>query len=172
MNPKIIILNSDDGCLDKKTYLQIVKHTTLVSVDLIIFDEEDKVLVGKRKNNPAKNTYFVPGSRIYKSETVKTSIPRVCKYELGVELNNPVFRGVYEHEYKNNFDNNDFGTHYINFAYSFHINNKMKKKIQNSVFFDQHFDVCWMNVCELLERHDVHHICKTHFAFDPDNQIV
>lgn len=156
---------------EKKEYLNVIKNTNLISVDLIIFDEEKNVLVGKRKNNPARNNFFVPGSRVYKSETIKMAIPRVCKFELGFELKKPVFRGVYEHTYPNNFDNDDFGTHYVNFAYEFHVNNETKSKINNSVFSKQHSAIKWMNIKDLIKDEDVAFFCKNHFLKEPKNCV-
>jgi len=156
----------------KKEYLNVIKHTNLISIDLIIFDKENRVLVGKRKNNPAIGMYFVPGSRVYKSEKIKDAISRVCNFELGFVLENPEFRGVYEHIYDNNFDNDNFGTHYVNFAYGFHITNDTKNSINNSVFSEQHSDYKWMSINELLESKDVEYYCKTHFMDKPENMVV
>lgn len=156
----------------KKEYLQVIKNTNLISVDLIIFDENNNVLVGKRKNNPAINKFFVPGSRIYKSEKILDSIPRICKYELGILLENPKFRGVYEHIYNNNFVNNDFGTHYVNFAYEFHINNKTKETINSLIFLDQHSEIKWMSITDILNNNEVSLYCKTHFMKNPNNKVI
>ena len=156
----------------KEDYLHIIKHTNLISVDLIIFDEDKNVLVGKRKNNPAIDKFFVPGARVYKSEKILDSIPRICQFELGIILKNPKFRGVYEHIYDNNFDNNNFGTHYVNFAYEFHIDNDTKKKISNSTFSKQHSEITWMKVNNLLNNDEVAFYCKNHFLDKPVNNIV
>lgn len=156
----------------KKEYLQVIKNTNLISVDLIIFDENKKVLVGKRKNNPAINKFFVPGSRVYKSEKILNAIPRICMFELGITLENPKFRGVYEHIYDNNFDNNEFGTHYVNFAYEFHINKETKKQINKSTFSKQHSKIAWISIDDLLNNDEVSFYCKTHFLENPVNKIV
>lgn len=156
----------------KEDYLHVIKHTNLISVDLIIFDEDKNVLVGKRKNNPAINKFFVPGARVYKSEKIVDSIPRICQFELGIILKNPKFRGVYEHIYDNNFDNNNFGTHYVNFAYEFHVDNDTKKKISNSTFSKQHSEITWMKVNNLLNNDEVAFYCKNHFLDKPVNNIV
>jgi len=96
--------------------------------------KNNKFLLGKRLNNPVKDYYFVHGARVLKSETIKKSIPRCSLFELGIELKNPTFRGIYEHIYDNNFDNSDFGTHYINFAYEFQISEDEKTLINNNIF--------------------------------------
>ena len=156
----------------KNEYLNIIKNTNLISADLIIFDEEKRVLVGKRKNNPEINKFFVPGSRVYKSEKIIDAIPRICNFELGITLKNPKLKGVYEHIYDNNFENNDFGTHYVVFAYEFSIDNETKKQINNSTFNKQHSKIDWMNINSLLDNDNVSFYCKNYFIKNPINHIV
>jgi colanic acid biosynthesis protein WcaH len=52
--------------LSHDDYIKAIELTQLVSIDLVISDQHGNVLVGKRKNEPAKDTWFVPGSRLYK----------------------------------------------------------------------------------------------------------
>ena len=40
--------------IPKEEYLNIIKKTQINSVDMIIFNNEGKVLLGKRNNEPAK----------------------------------------------------------------------------------------------------------------------
>ena len=54
--------------LPKKQYIEVVKNTPLVSIDLIIEDTEGNILLGYRLNSPAKHTWFVPGGVIRKNE--------------------------------------------------------------------------------------------------------
>jgi hypothetical protein len=46
----------------------VIRHAPLVAIDLIIRNARDEVLLGLRKNEPAKGCYFVPGGTILKSE--------------------------------------------------------------------------------------------------------
>ena len=78
-----------------------------------------KILLGKRKNPPAKNFFFVPGGRIFKSELKKNAFKRILNNELGFSLKKGHYEsvkelGCYEHFYEDNFlDNKDFSTHYL-----------------------------------------------------------
>ena len=65
----------------KEDYLKVIKHTQLVALDLIIINEKNQVLLGYRNNNPAKNTWFTFGSRIFKEE----SFDEVCERALTVK---------------------------------------------------------------------------------------
>ena len=52
------------------TFKTVIKSTPLISLDLIVKNSEDKILLGKRLNRPAKNYCFVPGSRVLKDESL------------------------------------------------------------------------------------------------------
>jgi hypothetical protein len=54
--------------LNKDESAQAVRNTPLVSIDLIIRDPDQYVLVGLRTNEPAKGKWFVPGSVVRKYE--------------------------------------------------------------------------------------------------------
>jgi hypothetical protein len=49
-------------------FAHIVRLAPLVSIDLIIRDDEQNVLVALRTNEPAKGVYFVPGGCIRKTK--------------------------------------------------------------------------------------------------------
>ncbi len=41
-------------------FRNVVKNTPLVSIDLVIADPSEAILMGWRENEPAKGTWFVP----------------------------------------------------------------------------------------------------------------
>jgi GDP-mannose mannosyl hydrolase len=98
------------------TFLEVVRNTPLVSIDLVVRDGEGSILVGKRVNEPAKGTWFVPGGSIRKNETLAVALARISEGELGVALSmdDVRFAGVYEHFYDTNFAEVDgVSTHYV-----------------------------------------------------------
>jgi colanic acid biosynthesis protein WcaH len=109
------MLNSED-------LLAVVERTPLVSIDLVIVDEDARILVGKRTNEPAFGTWFVPGGRINKGETLDAAFVRIAVDELGPgDWNRENARplGVFEHFYDTNFTgSNGVGTHYVVAAYA------------------------------------------------------
>jgi colanic acid biosynthesis protein WcaH len=52
-------------------FAHVVCLAPLVSIDLVIRDNERKVLVALRTNEPAKGVYFVPGGCIRKNENYR-----------------------------------------------------------------------------------------------------
>lgn len=155
----------------REEYLHVIKHTQLVSVDLIILDQENNVLLGLRENEPAKNTWFVPGGRIFKNENLKEALERVSQKELGLTLNQDNSKvelfGVYNHTYRNNFDNDDFGTKYIVFAHIIKVN-KENIKLECD---EQHSSLRWFTIKDLLEDKQVHQFIKYYFSVCPENRI-
>ena len=72
--------------IDKETFLQIVDSTPLVSIDLILENQQGKVLLGMRNNSPAQGYWFVPGGIIRKNERLYDAFKRISSVELGAEL--------------------------------------------------------------------------------------
>ena len=101
-------------------FLEVVRATPLVSIDLVVRDADGRILVGMRRNEPAKGTWFVPGGRIRKDETLARALARISEWELGVALDNDDvrFAGVFEHFYETNFAGvGGISTHYVVLAY-------------------------------------------------------
>jgi colanic acid biosynthesis protein WcaH len=142
--------------IKKKTYLDIIKVTTLTAVDLIIV-HSNNILLGYRKNDPAKNYWFVPGCRTRKNERINEGLKRVAYSELGLDINFKDVKliGVYDHIYENNFDNHDFGTHYLVNAFLYIVNERPELKID-----DQHEEMKWFSFEEVKKNKDIHQYTK------------
>jgi colanic acid biosynthesis protein WcaH len=106
--------------LSDSEFADVVKNTPLVSIDLIISDPTGAILMGWRNNEPAKDTWFVPGGRIRKNELIAGAFERILAAETGLRIPFPdaQFGHVYEHIYAENcFGDPGFGTHYCVLAY-------------------------------------------------------
>jgi colanic acid biosynthesis protein WcaH len=57
----------------------VIRLAPLVSIDLIIRDNADRVLLGLRNNEPAKGYFFVPGGIILKDEPLPEAFARTKK---------------------------------------------------------------------------------------------
>ena len=115
--------------LSREKYYDVISQTTLTSIDLILYFN-GKILLGYRKNNPAKNFWFTPGNRTGKMETIKQGFERLIENELGLDKNIIPFEkskllGVYDHIHNNNFKDNTFGTHYVVSCFLY----KLSKKV-------------------------------------------
>ncbi|MFO7656459.1 MAG: GDP-mannose mannosyl hydrolase [Bacteroidales bacterium] len=148
--------------LDYLTFETVVKSTPLISIDLIVYNTEHKILLGLRVNSPARDTWFVPGGRINKNETVAQAFSRITAAELGKEyhISDGQFLGVYEHIYpKENFTGSDtFGTHYIVLGFRIDLTYDL-----TNIPPLQHKNYKWAEVEEILNDNDVHHNVKNYF---------
>lgn len=69
--------------LEKEEFKCLVQHGVLFSIDLVVLDAQNRILVGERINRPAQGYWFVPGGRVYKNEPLKKAFERICSDELG-----------------------------------------------------------------------------------------
>jgi len=149
--------------LTELDFLEVVRPTPLVSIDLIATDAYGRVLVGERRNRPARGTWFVPGGRVQKDETLDDAFTRIVADELGIagmERSAARFYGIFEHRYP---DDNFAGepgisTHYIVLAYVLPLTGTAPIGR-----FDQHSRYAWLPPGQLLDRGDVHENTKAYF---------
>ena len=130
--------------LKNEEFNKLIEYGTLISIDLVIVNDKNQILLGLRKNKPAKNFWFVPGGRILKHESKEQAFKRICKKELNINLdiNDATLIDVYNHLYLNDNSNDipNVDTHYIVLAYYTNIPidiNKLPKK--------QHKDYKWLS---------------------------
>lgn len=147
--------------MEDNKILEIIEATPLVSVDLIIRNPFQKVLLGKRINRPAKGYWFVPGGRILKNETINQALKRISEVEVGLNLltKAPRLLGAYDHIYDDNFLNiNGINTHYVVLAFIITLQKEIEVKPD-----DQHSDLKWWGIDNLLEEQTVHQNTKVYF---------
>ncbi|MDN5051238.1 GDP-mannose mannosyl hydrolase [Aliarcobacter butzleri] len=143
--------------LDK--FKTLVDIAPLVSIDFIIKNQDNKILLGKRVNKPACGYFFTLGGRVFKNETINEAKKRVLKDEIGLNIEdfNPKFIGVFEHFYKDSFVDDNISTHYVNLAYE--INISYIQDLPNK----QHSNYIWLSLNELLNFNEVHKYVKDYF---------
>lgn len=105
-----------DGRVPDNVWRSVVEHVPIVSVDLVVRDG-DEVVLGKRRNEPAKGEWFVPGGRVRKHEGLEEAVGRVAREELGVEVTVRRRLGVYEHRYDVAEFDDVGGKHYVPVGY-------------------------------------------------------
>jgi colanic acid biosynthesis protein WcaH len=139
----------------------IVQYAPLVSLDLVIADEGGHVLVGSRRNEPARGTYFVPGGIIRKNEKLDDAFARILAVETGLTLPRRDARhlGLYEHFYDaNRFEEPGYGTHYVVNAYRIDLPSRPQIRLD-----DQHGDIRWMLPQDILAASEIHENTRAYF---------
>ncbi|ATE60524.1 GDP-mannose mannosyl hydrolase [Thauera sinica] len=147
---------------DSKRFVGLVDAMPLVSIDLLLHDPEGRVLLGRRLNRPAAGFWFVPGGRVLKGERLADALARIVRRELGpaVPLQGWTPAGAYEHFYDDNFAGvADVSTHYVVLPHVLHLEWGTPEIVPD----DQHDDMMWLSVPELLARDDVHAYSKAYF---------
>lgn len=145
--------------LSRKDFSFLIDSAPLVSIDLIV-ESEGFFLVGKRNNPPAKDSYFVPGGRIYKNEKLKDAFSRITLSELALDIKygDSEFIGAYEHFYPDSAVSGIISTHYVVLAHKINLSTK-PEYLPN----DQHKDYQWLSRSGLLNNHEVHENTKAYF---------
>ena len=147
--------------LNKDEFAQVVRNTPLVSIDVIIRNPDQCVLIGLRTNEPAKGKWFVPGGVVRKYERLADAFARIVKAEIGLEasIGDAKFIGVYEHLYDTNvFGEEGFGTHYIVLTHALDLDHRPP-----IVSDPQHSSFRWMTQAELISSPDVHQNTRAYF---------
>lgn len=141
----------------------VIASTPLISIDLIVRNDKQDILLGKRVNRPAQGIWFVPGGRVLKDEPIEAAFKRLLMAELGInELAfngcSPEFKGVYQHFYDDNATGTDFTTHYVVLAYEIRVNS-----VLDALPKEQYCSYKWLAESELLQNESVHKHTKWYF---------
>jgi colanic acid biosynthesis protein WcaH len=147
--------------LPKDVFATVVANAPLVAIDLIVQNAQGAVLLGLRTNPPAQGSWFVPGGRIRKDESLNAAFARIARDELGLQLqrNEHALYGVYEHFYNVNFNGTEnASTHYVVLAYRLKIAPASLQLPQQ-----QHSQYQWMQPDQITQHPDVHPYTKTYF---------
>jgi colanic acid biosynthesis protein WcaH len=122
----------------------VIERTPLVSLDLLVRDPAGRLLVGLRRNEPARGCYFVPGGRIGKGSTHQEALREIAEVEIGLtglEWDDRNVEGVFTHLY----DANALGaagvtTHYVVIAYRVDV-----ESFEPAARDDQHLRFEWID---------------------------
>jgi len=141
---------------DREQALKALEHSC-------IHNHRNEILLGWRRNQPAKNSWFVPGGRLFKNERINDGLKRVYQAELGVD---PVFKqakflGVFEMFFDANFAGvKGITTHNISLAYEIKMGSALSEKVLHA---GQHSDYSWFALGELMKSQEVHPAVKAYF---------
>lgn len=76
-------------------YAKIISVMPIPSVEAIVLNEKDELLVLKRKNCPAKDEWWFPGGRMRRGETFEETLNREVREETGLDVKIIRFLGAY-----------------------------------------------------------------------------
>ena len=147
---------------DFKTAVQLLP---LVSIDFLVVNELGQLLVGRRRNPPAKDSWFVPGGRIRKAELLDEAFLRLTHAELGTAFARSASHahGLYDHVYAEDFTGSevDGGTHYVVLAHRLDV-----RAAELSLPDAQHNAYRWISAEEALADALVHANTRAYFPLN------
>lgn len=148
--------------LDKNTFTTVIDSTPLVSVDLVIINEQGQALLGLRLNRPAQGYWFVPGGRIFKNESLGNAFKRLTHDELGYELKieDAELLGAYDHFYTDCMFCEHIETHYVAVAYVIKMS---AEQLSNLPINEQHCSYKWFDMNSMKNNQQVHIHTKWYF---------
>lgn len=77
-------------------YSQIVRVMPISCVDILVKDEQGRVLLVKRANEPAKGEWWFPGGRVHYLEPRMQAVVRKLRKECGLEISQLAEVGTYD----------------------------------------------------------------------------
>jgi colanic acid biosynthesis protein WcaH len=139
----------------------VIRLAPLVSIDLIIRDPANRVLLGLRNNEPAKGYFFVPGGIVLKNEPLADAFARIMKKEINQPglLEQATLIGAFDHFYQTNRAGDPgYGTRYVVLAH------EIRLQDTSGIAPDaQHSEVGWWTEADLLKSDRVHENTKAYF---------
>ena len=107
----------DTDFLSLPAFERAVGALPLVSVDSVLLNSAGQMLLGYRRNAPARHWWFTPGGLVRKNEPLASCLQRVAVSELGLQASDVQgarLIGVWDHFYEDSAFNAKVSTHYVN----------------------------------------------------------
>lgn len=109
-------MTENDDPIPSDEYRVIVKNVPIVSVDLLVHHKGGLVL-GKRRNEPVKGEWFIPGGTVLKGERLTQAVHRVANQEINADITIDRQLGIYEHLYTSADQSGVDSKHYLATAF-------------------------------------------------------
>lgn len=152
------------GWVSAEDFSRCVNALPLVSVDLVILNENNELLLGLRNNRPAKGWWFTPGARVRKGEPHGDALLRVWQEELGqLEIPMPTAKlmGAWDHFYADSAFSTIVSTHYVNLPHVIRIESDLLLDA-NMLPNQQHSLWNWLSLAKASKQDDVHEYVRTY----------
>lgn len=135
--------------IPENIYAQIVRLMPIPCVDLLVEDENGRILLIKRANEPAKGQWWFPGGRVHFLEKREKAAIRKLKEECGLEAFQITEAGTYDVIFDEMpLDSSCYDSHGITTVFHVVVNNKMVKLDKQSSLY------AWKNINEWLTELD------------------
>jgi len=148
--------------LPEAQFRQAVAALPLVSVDWCVTDPQRRLLLGRRRNAPARGWWFTPGGSIRRNEPLAEALQRVARDELGVPIAMAVqltarvrLMGAWDHFYEDSAFDPHESTHYVNLPHWIALSAAEVATLPLAAD-EQHLAWRWIGVDEAARDPEVH----------------
>ena len=151
----MVQMNSS-GWLPDNEFAKAVDALPLVSVDLVLVNTAGQMLLGLRRNAPARHWWFTPGGRVRKNEPFAACLRRVAMSELKLQdwdVQGAQLMGVWDHFYEDSACSPEISTHYVNLPHVLHLKQPLEL---DALPADQHSGWRWQDTKDAAVADDVH----------------
>jgi colanic acid biosynthesis protein WcaH len=162
----------DAGFLLLPEFERAVGAFPLVSVDWVLLNPSGQILLGHRRNAPARHWWFIPGGRVRKNEPLASCLQRVAVSELGLqasEVRGARLMGVWDHFYEDSAFSAEVSTHYVNLPHVLRLAHELDI---NALPSDQHSAWRWQDVQAAAVADDVHPYVRVYALWVVDEGIL
>ena len=119
--------------IEEKLYKKIQEVLPICCVDVVIFNKNKEFLLLKRRNEPVKGYWWIPGGRILKGELIEKAALRKAKEETGLDVKIKKLLGAKETIFKKGIYGS--AVHTVNIIFLAEVKNgKVKMDSQSSEY--------------------------------------
>jgi colanic acid biosynthesis protein WcaH len=161
----------ESGFLPIPEFERAVGALPLVSVDWVLINPSGQILLGHRRNAPARLWWFTPGGRVRKNEPLANCLQRVVVSELGLDAINvhgARLMGVWDHFYEDSAVSAEISTHYVNLPHLVQLSHSL---VLNALPTDQHIAWRWQDVQAAAVADDVHPYVRVYAQWVVDSGV-
>lgn len=124
------LTNMNNMYIEHNIYKTIMEYSIIDTVDVIILNKDNQILLWLRNNEPLQGIYYIPGGRRYKNESMIDSVKRKMREELWLDIDPErlIFLWVYDDIFENSMFE-EIWSHYSPITYIYHLTEKEEENI-------------------------------------------
>lgn len=103
--------------LSDAEYKRVMETMPVVCVDCLVRNGKGEFLLVRRRNEPLKGEFWVPGGRLLRGERLEDAVRRKMREEIGVEVEIAGSLGFFEEFFDRTAQDAEGGFHAVSFLY-------------------------------------------------------
>ena len=104
--------------ISQEVYEKILEYSVISAIDIVIYNDERKILLAKRVQEPCKGQWWILGGRQIKKEMPEETAIRKVREEIGLEIKIEKLISIEDAIFnETSFENVKTGVHYLSRIY-------------------------------------------------------